>query len=191
MTKERKKSPIPEEFTEGEAYISEFFKEIGIKAKAQAKLENLKGDNKAYRLADFHIPRYNLYLEFLGQWNVSDDAKARYREKKQIYTKNNIPCIYIYPENLGIIEHAFNYRAKDELKKFKMTKELFLFRKDRFMKDRGDLFFWLLLSTLVLFLMEYKTHPENNALIVGVLISIIVYQLWRLLRGYMKYFKND
>ena len=46
-------------------------------------VRNLKGDSKSYRVADFYLPRYDMYVEFLGQWDVNEDARNRYREKRK------------------------------------------------------------------------------------------------------------
>ena len=105
-----------ENISEGEICIQEFFYEQNIIAEYNKRIDFLKGDNKSYRIADFYIPCYDLYVEFLGLWNVSDDQKSRYREKKSIYTRNNIACIYFYPENLGNLKYTFYYRAMKELK---------------------------------------------------------------------------
>lgn len=121
----------PEDFlSEGEIFLQEFFSEQGIFAEYNKKIDFLKGDRKSFRVADFYIPRYDLYVEFFGLWNISDEQKARYREKKDIYDKNNIACIYLYPENLGIIEYLFDYRAMKELKDRGKKKHLFRLRYD-------------------------------------------------------------
>lgn len=106
------------ELTEGEEIIMEYFIAEGIKFKANVKIEKLKGDtNKSYREADFYLPEFGLYVEFFGQWNVNEDHKKRYREKKQVYETNDIPCVYLYPENLAMLKYVFNNRARIALKK--------------------------------------------------------------------------
>lgn len=183
-----KVSPIEDKMTEGEIFICEYLKGKKIKFKTQVKLENLKGDNKAYRIADFYLPDYKTYIEYQGQWNKNDEAMMRYNQKKQLYSLNSIPCIYLYPENLGIIDYIYNKRLTVELIKFKFTKELFRHRFHRLIDDRGDLFFWLSLAIVLLFTVDYKTNPENNYQVLICLGSIIVFQLFRLTRGYIKFF---
>ena len=39
------------------------------------------------------------------------------QKKKEIYEKNNIPCVYLYPDNLGILEFIFRKRIRNVLKK--------------------------------------------------------------------------
>lgn len=105
----------PKANTEGERYIKEFFREAGIKFKMQVPIKNLSHDNKAHRIADFYIEKYDVYLEFFGNWNTNEEHKEIYRAKKKAYTINHIPCIYIYPENLGYLEFAFDSRLIEEL----------------------------------------------------------------------------
>ena len=107
--------------SEGEELIGEYLQEEGIKFKSEIKIENLKNDVIPYRKADFYLPQYKVYIEFFGRWNIEKN-KEKYREKKRIYELNNIPCIYLYPENLGTINFIFKRRLKDVLKKYKMNK---------------------------------------------------------------------
>lgn len=176
--------------TEGESFIRDYLNEKKIKFQPQKNLGKLKGDNKAYRIADFYLTDYHTVIEFQGQWNKNDDAMLRYNQKKQLYHSNDIPCIYLYPENLGILDYVYNIRLTDELKKHNLTNELLRHRIRRLIKDRGDLFFWLSLAILLLFTIDYKTNPENNYQIYISLGSIIFFQLFRLTRGYIKFFVN-
>lgn len=114
--------------TEGEKIIEQFFKDRLIKYKSHFKLTNLKGDRSNYREADFYLPKLKLYVEFLGQWNSGDLHRERYSEKRRVYKLNNIPCIYLYPENLGFLEQAFNMRAEEELRSKNMKLELLKFK---------------------------------------------------------------
>jgi hypothetical protein len=180
------------DLTEGEIYIAEFFKNEGIKFQKQKTIEDLRSDSKDYRIADFFLPKYKLYVEFFGRWNVNEESKEKYLEKKQVYSYNNIPCIYLYPENLGILEHTFNYRVKKELKKHQMKWPLFHFRKYLFMKNKGDLFFWLGLSIIILIFTDYSKVSESNTRnTIIFFICILVYQIFRLYSGIKKYFVND
>lgn len=184
-------SPIKTEMTEGELFICEYLNDKGITFETQVKIENLKGDSKSYRVADFYLPKYKVYVEYLGQWNKHEEANIRYKEKKQVYITNNIPCVYLYPENLGIIDYVLNNRIKIELKKYKLTIELFKYRIHRLLDDRGDLFFWLFLSVLVLCIADYEVSPEVNLEFILFFASIILFQTYRLIRGYRKYFLDD
>ena len=99
----------------GEDIIVEYLEEKSIKYKRQYKIINLKGDSLPYRSADFYLPKYKVYLKFLGKWS-DDKAKANYKNKKDVYSRNNIPCIYIYPDNLGVLDFIFKRRLREVFK---------------------------------------------------------------------------
>jgi hypothetical protein len=117
--------------SEGELLIEEYFGEAGIDFQAEVKIEHLKGDNIPYRKADFYLPKYKTYVEFLGRWNVESSKKA-YREKQRIYEQNKIPCVYLYPDNLGILNSIFRKRLKDALIKYNLKKQLLRLKWDLF-----------------------------------------------------------
>jgi hypothetical protein len=149
--------------SEGEEYIIDFLKCYEIKQDFQVRIDNLKGDTASFRVADFYLPKYGLYIEFLGQWNVPEQQE-RYKFKKELYFKNRIPCVYLYPENLGILQFVLDKRIQDVLEKNGKNKEL---RKYRLWKRREGAFERILLIVFFLFLLiiaftNYKIHPENN-----------------------------
>ncbi len=100
--------------TEGEQIIEQFFQDMEIKYSTNYKITHLKGDSKEYRECDFYLPKFKMHVEFFGLWNVSEAEKQRYREKKRVYQLNGIPCIYLYPENLGPLEQLFQMRMEKE-----------------------------------------------------------------------------
>jgi len=122
-------------------------------------------------------------------WNNTKEDRVRYRKKKEVYRKNNIPCIYLYPENLGIIDFVFPKRLIEEMKKKSMTKELKLFQLKRFIDDRGSLFAWLILS--IILLCGDFNWQENSTTIMAC-IAVSVYQVYRFIKGIYKFFiKNS
>ena len=145
----------PKANTEGERYIKEFFREAGIKYKMQVPIKNLSHDNKAHRVADFYLEKYDVYVEFFGNWNTNEEHKEIYRAKKNAYKINHIPCIYIYPENLGYIEFAFDSRIIETLKNHHKEQELSRYK-------------W------------WKFYRSADANIWGVTLSIIAYVIWDL-----------
>ncbi|MFC2113581.1 hypothetical protein ACFLTA_09965 [Bacteroidota bacterium] len=177
-----------DELSEGERFLHYFFKEVGIKAESQVKLENLKGDNKSYRVADFYLPRYKVYVEFFGNWNTSPEYKEKYRDKINIYLSNNIPCVYLYPENLGTIEYTFDYRFEKELRKHNLDKELFKYRTKLLWDERMSAFFYLLLAITVIILFLFDTDAELFWPAVFVMSGIAVFQIIRIIIGYFKFF---
>jgi len=128
--------------SEGELFLKSFFRENGIKNQPEKVIRGLRNDDHEYRVADFYLPRLKMYVEFQGLWNNTKDDRERYKEKMRVYGKNNVPCIYIYPENLGIIEYAFHARMLKELKKHKMKMELFKYKFLRFVNQKKTTLIW-------------------------------------------------
>lgn len=173
--------------SEGEIFIAEYFKGEKIKFSQEVTINNLRDDSKSYRVADFYLPKYNLYVEFFGRWNNSKDDRIRYREKRGVFFKNRIPCVYLYPENLGIIDFSFPKRMTEELTRHSMKKELFRYRLINFFKERSGNIFFLSLSLLYLTLIGYQGEEEEGAFyVVGV---IGLFQIYKLFLGYLKFFK--
>lgn len=110
--------------SEGEELIAEYFTEENIKFKREYELNFLQNDSKSYRKADFYLPKYKVFIEFFGRWNL-DKNKEEYRIKKRVYEENKIPCVILYPDNLGILNFIFKRRLKKELEKYHMKWELF------------------------------------------------------------------
>ena len=101
---------VPDE-SDGETAIKNALLKLGIKFEQEAKIIELKGDTKSFRRADFHLPEYGVFIEFFGGWDSPTPEKRaeerkRYIEKKQIYEKNNVPCIYVYPNQLHYARHV-------------------------------------------------------------------------------------
>lgn len=86
--------------TPGERAVKAELKHLKLKFKQEKKISNLEADTKEFRVADFYLPDYKIYIEFLGNWNTSEEDRQRYREKMQVYKLNNIKCIWIYPDQL-------------------------------------------------------------------------------------------
>lgn len=102
--------------SEGEKIIEYYLDEQNIKYKREVEIPDLKNDSKIYRRADFLLTDFKVYIEFLGKWNDPDSRKS-YQEKKHTYEHNNIPCVYIYPDNLGILDTIFRMRTEEQLEK--------------------------------------------------------------------------
>lgn len=154
--------------TEGEKVIEYYLEDQNIKFIPQVQLPNLKGDTKNYRVADFYLPQYRVYLEFLGRWNVADD-KSVYIEKMKIYADNKIPCIYIYPENLGALGLLFNMRMEEQFKTFPDLRVERL--KFRFWKLKKTVLLGLLLWMSMTLLLVFAENIYNGKLAVG-LVSL-------------------
>jgi hypothetical protein len=185
MTAKKIKEP-----TEGEQFIIDYLNFNKIKFDREVELNNLKhDDNYSHRRVDFYLKNYRVYIEFNGRWNNTKEDRIRYREKKQVYKKNGLPCIYLYPENLGIIDFVLQRRLVEVLKFNSMKKELFRFQLKRFIDNRGGLFIWLLICLFIL--SGDFTWEEDSTFIVG-LIGVCLYQIYRLIEGIRMFFiKNE
>lgn len=104
--------------TSGERAVKTELRYLKIKFKQEQRIDNLIGDSKNYRVADFYLPDYNIYVEYLGNWDTSEEDRERYREKKRVYEKNRLKCIWIYPTNLNYL----GFYIKDRLKEIEEGK---------------------------------------------------------------------
>ena len=108
---------LKDELTEGELVIEQYLRDELYKFEVQKEIIGLKGDNiRTFRRADFYIKEYDIYLEFLGMWNKGEQYRQEYRDKMRVYNANNIACVYLWPDNLGFIKQALNYRIERELR---------------------------------------------------------------------------
>jgi hypothetical protein len=70
--------------------------------------------------------------------------------------------------------------------------QLFQFRKYLFLKNKGDIFFWLVISLLIMIFTDYQKISEASTRNSIIFFSgIIIYQGIRLVVGIIKYFFND
>jgi len=178
------------ELTEGERFLCDFFKSEDIKFETQVRIDKLEGDSKSYRVADFYLPKFRMYVEFFGYWYEGEEHKAGYKEKMKVYSKNNIPCIYIFPENLGIIKYSFENRLKKELNKHNFKKELFRLNLNQMIDKRGSSFSYLIIFLILLILFQFDRRAEyywQSTVIVGLLT---LYPLFRIVSYYYRNFEN-
>jgi hypothetical protein len=181
-------SSIKSNFSEGEEFIMDFFKLYGIKYQYQKTIEGLKDDSKAYRVADFYLPKYNVYLEFNGQWN-NGNSNDRYSEKKTVYLKNKIPCIYIYPENLGILDYTFDKRIQQVLKEHHKEKELLSYQLFKLVNGEYERLFFIGIFIFSFFIIDYNILPHYNLPTIIFLSFLILYQVIKLTFAYFKIFR--
>lgn len=173
--------------SEGELFLQEYFESEGISYKTEVPIIGLKNDPKAYRLADFYLSNYGIYVEFLGKWFVSENEKERYREKKRVYEENDIPCIFLYPENLGIIDFILPSRAIKEFKKYELNKGLWLFRlKFLWMYKSENIILAILLLSALIF--GSFTWLEDSNLIL-IVLGIVIFQIYNISSFYNKKLK--
>jgi hypothetical protein len=174
--------------SEGEEYLIDFFKSFNIKAEREKVISSLENDATSFRKADFYLPKYSIYIEFLGQWNV-DQERTRYIKKMETYSLNNIPCVFLYPENLGIIEHVFDKRIQKVLIQHKMNDKLSKYRIHKLIAGENERLFYIGLFILILFLIDYKKEPETNVNWILAVTALISYQIIKIVSAYYRIFK--
>ncbi|MCH3883955.1 hypothetical protein [Tenacibaculum aquimarinum] len=176
--------------SEGEFFIGEYLKSQDISFETEVILNSLKNDVKSHRKVDFYLPKLKIYIEFYGQWNNTKEDRERYRIKKRVYRENNIPCVYLYPENLGIIDYCFSNRLVKVLEKNNLKKELLKYRFKRLYNDRGNLFGF---SILFIFMLIYNDYNSEKGTEFAFLLSVgLIYQIYRFFIGYKRFFlKNE
>jgi hypothetical protein len=178
--------------TEGEKIIEYFLENENIKYKKQVKIPNLKGDYADYRVADFFIPKYKVYLEFLGEWN-NHESRDKYKKKKELYKNSHIPCIYIYPDNLGTLQFLFYMRLREEFKKHPELKlQLLKYKLTICSQEIGWIWLiWFLLTGLVIFAVNIPrlkliVTPISALLIFAVFIIAIILTIFTIKYNFRK-----
>ena len=154
--------------SEGEELIREFFEDIGIEVVPKKIIPYLQDDNKEFREADFYLPRYNLYVEFLGKWNNPDD-KRRYKQKMAVYYKNNIPCVYLWPDNLGTLDWILKRRIRETLLRYKMWWYLFKHEFDQYSYEHG-------LFLLLIIVGIYYVNDPTGKLMLSLFLLLVLWQ---------------
>lgn len=168
--------------TEGEKIIEYFLDDQEIKYEKEVIIPKLEGDSKTHRIADFYLPTYKVYVEFLGKWN-SVEKKWDYREKKEIYELNEIPCVYIYPDNLGTLNDIFRMRLQEQLDKYPELKwQRFLFKFDKLKKFTFVCLTLWTVSTLLFIILgnivNRRLIIDNFSAIAIVILTIVVLALF-------------
>jgi hypothetical protein len=180
--------------TLGEEFLTDFFDTMEIKHEPQLKITDLVGDDKQYRIADFYLPEYDTYVEFLGSW-ADPVRRDEYNKKRKVYHANKKSCVYIYPDNLGIIKYVFDKNLQIELakrndKKFLMRYRWFKFKKSDHLK---------LLLGCILFLLigiPYKIYTIKHFqfmdyILNSILLAFLVFFFWGLYDFYLDIFKRN
>ncbi len=186
-------NPINHSQSEGEEYLQDFFEAIGIKSQLEKEIPGLLGDCKQYRKADFFLPEFNMYVEFLGMRSIA--AREEYNIKKNVYQANNIPCVYIYPENLGIIKYIFDKRIQVELFNKNLYKELRRYRIFK-LKSSGEFqgrVAGIIATSFVIILKGVSIQHKNIAdyLMLSTVLLVGIYQIFKLSKLYHRIFNKN
>lgn len=144
--KDRSKSDLYSPSSE-EMYIRSYLEGMGIKYKAEHKIENLFGDEKSYRKADFYLPKFKIYVEYFGMYNSTKAIRSEYDKKAKVYINNSIPTIFLYPHELGFLDYAFHTKMLKLLrtKKFRNNFIMFKYKLSRYLAEGKG---YLLLASL-------------------------------------------
>lgn len=185
------------ELTSEEKLVEYYLMNSRIKYETQKKIDFLKGDNKKFRVVDFYLPRLNVYVEYFGMYNSTKLIREEYDKKAQIYIKNDVPTVFIYPHELGFLDYSFNSKILSvlRLKKFVKTKRILRYKLNRFYQKGSlkvlfsTLFFLYLI--IVFNSVETGLTDEMNALMI--LISIVSFLIYfaRFLDRLINYFYYD
>ncbi|TNF48601.1 MAG: hypothetical protein EP305_05150 [Bacteroidetes bacterium] len=173
--------------SEGEEFISEYLLDRGFIFKKQAVITNLKGDDKKFRKADFLLEDYQVYIEYDGYWHLD---KERYQAKKIVYENNNIPCIYLYPENLGVLDFFLDKRLQQVLERHNMTDKLKKYYRYKFWESERNRFIGIGFLILLIGALLLLNDEKEGAGIYIFLSAIIVYQIFRIWTIYLAIFKH-
>lgn len=97
--------------SDGERAVRVALENLGLKYEREKEINFLKGDYKGSRRADFFLPKYNIYIEYLGGWDKKNSGeqkkeRTRYNDKKEAYSLNDVKCIYIYPNQLNYVSNV-------------------------------------------------------------------------------------
>jgi len=112
----------------GEKIISDSLKTLYIRYVPEYIIHNLEGDDHKYRIADFYLPKEDIYIEFNGGLNTPNLEKRkseilRYADKKSVLDKNNLRIITVYPSDLSHIEYFLALAISDYIKYNKLSKK--------------------------------------------------------------------
>lgn len=145
--------------TPKELYLEWFFEDSNIKFVRQVKKEGLKGDSKSFRVVDYYLPKLDVYVEYLGMWHQGENHKKDIREKINVYLKNRLPTVFIYPEEIGSLEWTFHYKLVKLLSHKSFLKshkgKLIKFRLSSFLSENFSRFFLVIFLFFVSFMILY------------------------------------
>lgn len=169
--------------SEGEEFICMFLEDSKIEFRQEVIIDGLVGDSANHRRSDFYLPRYNVYIEYFGQWN-NEKEKPRYREKRKVYINNKIPCIILYPENLGIIEFVFHKRLDYVFNRYQMENQRKKYYFDQVKDETGDRILYIIIALLIIFF-NYDSSInlfDNYWFMTG--IGLLLFQLYKIFSQY-------
>ncbi|MDO7172274.1 hypothetical protein [Mariniflexile sp. AS56] len=171
----RSEESIPSTPSKEESFVKFYLEENGISFKPQIRLFNLKYDDKyAYRDVDFFLPKLGVYVEYYGWYNKSKISRNEYDLKTQVYIKNSLPTIVIYPHELGFIDYAFHTKMLTILRypKFYKLKNSMIYKMNRyFNKGKGYYLFLSLVLLVISISALYESKREYDFFFIIYILS--------------------
>lgn len=181
-----------------ELFIQYYLESQNFKLETQKKINNLKGDSGySYRLADFFLPKFNVYIEYYGMYNSTKEKRNEYDLKTQVYFKNQIPTVILYPHELGYLDYAFHTKMLKLLyhPKFKNNFNIFRYKMNRYINTGKGYYFALSFLILILSLFslgESKQIPDLFFMLYLVGLGTSTVLFFNFFRNmYFIFFKND
>lgn len=179
-----------------ELFIANFLEGKDFKFETEVVLNNLNDDDKTFRRADFYLTNYKIYVEYFGNYNSTKERRAEYDKKVQVYLKNGIPTVFIYPHELGFLDYAFHNKIIKVLKieKFNLKKQLLRYRIKRYFQKEGYLNTLFLLMSIILFIaIKFRQTIKEDLLLylAAFTISSFCIALGFLIKDLVKYFIKD
>ncbi len=129
----RKKRGLPDHLlhrTEGETVVKNALRDLDIRYVPEYIIDGLVDDTKTYRLADFYLPKEDIYIEFNGSGELIEDPVQkeehvkRYAEKRRVYKKNGFRLIEIYPTQLGACQKVLSEAISQWIKEGRYNSEI-------------------------------------------------------------------
>ena len=190
--------PITPEYIQSseELFIANFLEEKEFKFEKEVILNNLKDDDKTFRRADFYLTNYKIYVEYFGNYNTTKERRAEYDKKVQVYLKNGIPTVFIYPHELGFLDYAFHSKIIKvlKIKKFNLDKQLLRYKIKRYFEKEGfNNSIMLLTSIITIAALIYRRDLEKNLLAYIFMAGVILFcfSLGFFIKDIIKYFLKD
>jgi hypothetical protein len=179
--------------TEGREYLEDFFTATGIAFETQKKLGHLKYDTMPTRTADIYLPEYDTYVEFSELSNSVNNEV--FQQKKELYAKNNMACVFLYPENLRTIAHNFDKQLQETFKKQQLQKALLNYQKFKFknapeLRSRAIALGFAVLGIIVLSLFFARLN-EKGYIVLGGLILFSLFHGWQIVQLWLDVFKRN
>lgn len=176
--------------TEGELFVAKYLQAQRIRFEPQLRIDVSRGSGKGYRIIDFFLPEFNVYLEYNGQWDVNEWHRNRYRQKRKELLDYGLTLVEIYPNQLGIIEYSFPVKMIQALSSGSRTNGFLRSFKWKLVKGHDqwpDYFDWLILillnATVFIDPLAWVYFIPFTALFIG-LKTFRLFKFWKELSTY-------